>query len=58
MLLLGSSCYFYMAFIPVYMLILGFTIVVDFVPEILSKEVRDAFNIYLQKSVLSYPVLM
>jgi hypothetical protein len=47
-----------MAFIPVYMLILGFTIVVDFVPEILSKEVRDAFNIYLQKSVLSYPVLM
>ena len=30
MLLLGSSCYFYMAFIPVYILILGFTIVVDY----------------------------
>ena len=29
-LLLGSSCYFYMAFIPVYILILGFTIVVDY----------------------------
>jgi alginate O-acetyltransferase complex protein AlgI len=30
MLLLGSSCYFYMAFIPVYILILGFTIVIDY----------------------------
>jgi alginate O-acetyltransferase complex protein AlgI len=29
-LLLGSSCYFYMAFIPVYILILGFTIVIDY----------------------------
>jgi len=58
MLLLASSCYFYMVFIPVYMLKLGFTILVDYDPEILSKEVRDAFNIYLQKSVLSYPVLM
>jgi alginate O-acetyltransferase complex protein AlgI len=29
-LLLISSCYFYMAFIPVYILILGFTIVVDY----------------------------
>lgn len=30
MLLLGSSCYFYMAFIPIYILILGFTIVIDY----------------------------
>ena len=30
MLLLASSCYFYMAFIPVYILILGFTIVIDY----------------------------
>jgi D-alanyl-lipoteichoic acid acyltransferase DltB (MBOAT superfamily) len=30
-LLLGASCYFYMAFVPVYILILAFTIVVDYV---------------------------
>ena len=30
MLLLASSCYFYMAFVPIYILILGFTIVVDY----------------------------
>jgi len=30
LLLLISSCYFYMAFIPIYILILGFTIVVDY----------------------------
>src|ERR1035437_1138836 len=30
LLLLASSCYFYMAFIPVYILILGFTIVIDY----------------------------
>jgi len=29
-LLLAGSCYFYMAFIPVYILILGFTIVIDY----------------------------
>jgi len=30
MLLLAASCYFYMAFVPVYILILGFTIVIDY----------------------------
>lgn len=30
LLLLIASCYFYMAFVPVYILILGFTIVVDY----------------------------
>ena len=30
LLLLISSCYFYMAFVPVYILILGFTIVIDY----------------------------
>jgi alginate O-acetyltransferase complex protein AlgI len=30
LLLLISSCYFYMAFVPIYILILGFTIVVDY----------------------------
>jgi len=29
-LLLVSSCYFYMAFVPIYILILGFTIVIDY----------------------------
>ena len=29
-LLLAASCYFYMTFVPVYILILGFTIVVDY----------------------------
>src|ERR1700712_2073292 len=29
-LLLGASCYFYMAFVPIYILILGFTIVIDY----------------------------
>lgn len=30
LLLLASSCYFYMSFVPIYILILGFTIVVDY----------------------------
>lgn len=30
LLLLLASCYFYMAFVPVYILILGFTIIVDY----------------------------
>lgn len=29
-MLLVSSCYFYMAFVPIYILILGFTIIVDY----------------------------
>ncbi len=29
-LLLASSCYFYMIFVPVYILILGFTIIIDY----------------------------
>ena len=35
LLLLAASCYFYMAFVPVYILILGFTIVVDYFAGIL-----------------------
>lgn len=35
MMLLAASCYFYMAFIPVYILILGFTIIVDYFAGIL-----------------------
>jgi len=37
-LLLAASCYFYMAFIPVYILILAFTIVVDYVAGILIER--------------------
>ncbi len=39
-LLLISSCYFYMAFVPVYILILGFTIVIDYFA-----------GIYIEKSI-------
>lgn len=38
MMLLAASCYFYMAFIPVYILILGFTIVVDYFAGILLEN--------------------
>lgn len=31
LLLLLSSCYFYMAFVPVYILIMGFTIIIDYI---------------------------
>lgn len=41
LLLLASSCYFYMAFIPVYILILLFTIIVDYFAGIWLEETRD-----------------
>jgi len=34
LLLLLASCYFYMAFVPIYILILGFTIVIDYIAGI------------------------
>lgn len=37
-LLLLSSCYFYMAFVPIYILILGFTIVIDYFAGILIEN--------------------
>lgn len=37
-LLLASSCYFYMAFVPLYILILAFTIVVDYFAGILIER--------------------
>lgn len=33
-ILLAASCYFYMAFVPIYILILGFTIVIDYLAGI------------------------
>jgi len=38
MLLLASSCYFYMAFVPIYILILGFTIVIDYFAGIMIEN--------------------
>ncbi len=40
MLLLSASCYFYMAFIPVYILILGFTIIIDYFAGILLENTK------------------
>jgi alginate O-acetyltransferase complex protein AlgI len=37
-LLLAASCYFYMVFVPVYILILGFTIVVDYFAGIFIEQ--------------------
>jgi alginate O-acetyltransferase complex protein AlgI len=37
-LLLAGSCYFYMAFVPVYILILGFTIIIDYFAGILIEQ--------------------
>lgn len=39
-LLLTGSCYFYMAFVPIYILILGFTIVVDYFAGILLEKAQ------------------
>lgn len=39
-LLLAASCYFYMAFVPVYILILAFTIVVDYIAGIYIEKAQ------------------
>lgn len=41
-LLLISSCYFYMAFVPIYILILGFTIVIDYFAGILIENAQGS----------------
>ncbi|HEY9125135.1 MAG TPA: MBOAT family O-acyltransferase [Bacteroidales bacterium] len=40
-MLLAASCYFYMAFIPIYILILAFTIVVDYFAGIMIEKSHD-----------------
>ncbi len=40
-LLLAASCYFYMAFIPVYILILAVTIVIDYIAGILIERTTE-----------------
>jgi alginate O-acetyltransferase complex protein AlgI len=39
-LLLAASCYFYMAFVPIYILILGFTIVIDYFAGIFLEKTQ------------------
>ena len=41
-LLLLSSCYFYMTFVPVYILILGFTIIIDYFAGLLIEKSQGA----------------
>jgi len=53
-LLLISSCYFYMVFIPVYILILGFTIVIDYFAGILLENSQGRKRkIYLIASIIA-----
>ena len=53
-LLLISSCYFYMAFIPVYILILAFTIIIDYFAGImLEKLSTNKRKIWLIASLIS-----
>lgn len=40
MLLLGASCYFYMAFVPKYIVILGFTIIIDYIAGIQIEKAK------------------
>ena len=52
-LILGASCYFYMAFIPHYILILGVTIVIDYFGGILIERYPRRKKFYLVLSVVS-----
>ncbi len=54
-LLLLSSCYFYMTFVPIYILILGFTIVIDYIAGILiaSSDTQRKRKAWLWLSVIS-----
>ncbi|MEP7108278.1 MAG: MBOAT family O-acyltransferase [Ferruginibacter sp.] len=53
-LLLAASCYFYMAFVPIYILILGFTIVIDYFAGILiENEQGNRRKLYLVMSLIA-----
>ncbi|MES2518431.1 MAG: MBOAT family O-acyltransferase [Bacteroidota bacterium] len=53
-LLLAASCYFYMAFVPIYMLILGFTIVVDYFAGIyIEQSAGKKRKFYLTLSLIA-----
>ena len=54
LLLLLSSCYFYMAFVPIYILILGFTIVVDYFAGIMIENAQGKKRkLYLVYSLIA-----
>ena len=53
LLLLLSSCYFYMAFLPIYILILGFTIVVDYFAGIFIEISGDTKKLLLLCSIVA-----
>jgi alginate O-acetyltransferase complex protein AlgI len=54
LLLLLGSCYFYMAFVPIYILILGFTIIVDYFAGILiERSLGRTRRIFLICSLLA-----
>lgn len=53
-LLLAASCYFYMVFVPVYILILGFTIVVDYFAGIyIEKSTGKRRKLFLTYSLIA-----
>jgi alginate O-acetyltransferase complex protein AlgI len=61
LLLLVASCYFYMAFVPVYILILGFTIVIDYFSAIFienatgrKRKMYLIFSLIANISVLAF----
>src|ERR1041385_7342710 len=54
LLLLVASCYFYMAFVPIYILILFFTISVDYIAGILIEQASgNKRRLFLQLSILA-----
>ena len=54
LLLLTSSCYFYMSFVPVYILILGFTTLVDYISGIyIDRSAGKRRKLYLIISLVS-----
>ena len=55
-MLLTASCFFYMYFIPVYILILFFTIVIDYFAGILLEDQLDAAKkkFYLTCSLVAH----
>ena len=54
LLLLAASCYFYMAFVPIYILILGFTIVIDYIAGIfIEKNTGKRRKLWLITSLIA-----
>ncbi len=52
--LLGASCYFYMAYIPVYILILYFTVAIDYVAGIMIESAEGRRRkLYLTASIVA-----